>query len=102
MQLIEKLIVEAKDLVKASRGSEGEAQAAYEALVADTNDSVRTLQEEVVSKTKAKGVATSDKRQATADLHATVKELEGLAKYDAELHGECDYTLKNFEVRQQA
>eukprot|EP00928_Gymnodinium_smaydae_P035484 TRINITY_DN2496_c0_g1_i1.p1 TRINITY_DN2496_c0_g1~~TRINITY_DN2496_c0_g1_i1.p1 ORF type:complete len:707 (-),score=291.02 TRINITY_DN2496_c0_g1_i1:62-2182(-) len=102
MQMIEKLIGEAKDLVKDSKKSESEAQAAYEALVGDTNDSVKTLQEEVVSKTKAKGVATKDQRQATNDLHATVDELEGLAKYNAQLHGECDYTLKNFEVRQQA
>eukprot|EP00928_Gymnodinium_smaydae_P035485 TRINITY_DN2496_c0_g1_i3.p1 TRINITY_DN2496_c0_g1~~TRINITY_DN2496_c0_g1_i3.p1 ORF type:complete len:709 (-),score=280.86 TRINITY_DN2496_c0_g1_i3:72-2198(-) len=102
MQMIEKLIGEAKDLVKDSKKSESAAQAAYEVLVADTNDSVKTLQEEVVSKTKAKGVATKDKRQATDDLHATVDELEGLSKYNAQLHGECDYTLKNFEVRQKA
>eukprot|EP00928_Gymnodinium_smaydae_P057727 TRINITY_DN40948_c0_g1_i1.p1 TRINITY_DN40948_c0_g1~~TRINITY_DN40948_c0_g1_i1.p1 ORF type:complete len:719 (+),score=195.63 TRINITY_DN40948_c0_g1_i1:54-2210(+) len=102
MQMIEKLISEAKGLVADSKKSESEAQSAYETLVADTNDSVKDLQEQVVSKTKAKSVAKKDKQQADSDLIATVKELEGLAKYNAELHGACNYLLKNFDLRQKA
>merc|ERR1719311_947315 len=82
--------------------SEAEAQAAYEQTVADTNGSVAALQKEIVTKTKAKAEATKDKQQTGQDIIDTVKELEGLAKYTGELHGECDYVLKNFDVRQQA
>eukprot|EP00928_Gymnodinium_smaydae_P074030 TRINITY_DN57119_c0_g1_i1.p1 TRINITY_DN57119_c0_g1~~TRINITY_DN57119_c0_g1_i1.p1 ORF type:complete len:765 (+),score=278.64 TRINITY_DN57119_c0_g1_i1:77-2296(+) len=102
MELLKKLIQEAGDLKADAKNSENNAQAAYEQLVADTNDSVKTLQNEVVSKTKAKGVATKDKLQADSDLTASVEELEGLSKYNAELHGECDYLIKNFDLRQQA
>jgi chromosome segregation ATPase len=44
MSMIEKLIHEAKGLVADSKTSEMEAQAAYEALVADTNNNVAAVQ----------------------------------------------------------
>jgi len=31
-----------------------------------------------------------------------VGELESLAAYEADLHDECDFVLKNFEIRQKA
>lgn len=39
--------------------------------------------------------------QAHADLNAIVDELEQLAKYNAKLHADCDYLIKNFEARQE-
>lgn len=102
MQLIEKLIVEAKGLTADSVKSESEAQAAYEQTVADTNGSVAALQQEVTTKTKAKADATKEKLQTDSEIADTTKELEGLSKYNSELHGECDYLLKNFNTRQEA
>jgi hypothetical protein len=102
MQMIEKLVGEAQQMTKDARASESEAQAAYEAIVADTNVAVAALQKEVVTKTKNKAQAIKDKQQTGADIIDTVKELEGLSKYNAELHEECDYVLKNFDVRQTA
>lgn len=32
----------------------------------------------------------------------TVNELEGLSKENANVHKECDYLLKNFDIRQKA
>merc|ERR1719240_2509061 len=43
ISMIEKLIYDAKDLMAKAKESEGEAQAAYETLVADTNESVDKL-----------------------------------------------------------
>merc|ERR1719159_1025871 len=40
------------------------------------------------------------KQQET--LEGLLTDLEGLSQEAADLHGECDYTLKNFEVRQAA
>merc|ERR1719384_1286495 len=102
MEMIEKLAYDAKDLMAASRHSESGAQAAYEQSIADTNGSVMALQKEVVSKTRAKGRASKDKTVAESDLADTSKELDGLAKYNIELHAECDYVQKNFDVRQSA
>jgi len=100
MQMIEKLIYEAKDLIAKSKQGEGEEQSAYESLVADTNDSVATLQEEVVTKTKNKSEAETEKIQTEGDLNDAVDELERLSKYTADMHAECDYLLKNFDIRQ--
>lgn len=102
MEMIEKLANDAKELMAAAKHSENEAQAAYEQTVADTNGSVEALQKEIVSKTQAKGKARKDERSAQSDLDDTNKEIEGLAKYNGEMHAECDYVLKNFDVRQSA
>merc|ERR1719191_1242092 len=101
MQMIEKLIYEAKELMADSKASESEAQKAYETTIAETNASVAALQAEVVAKTKAKAETIEEKQQTESDLADTVKELEGLAKYNADLHAECDYILKNFMLRQE-
>lgn len=101
MEMIEKLIGEAKILMNDSKKSESNAQAAYEQMIGDTNASVRALSKDVMGKTKAKGRAHKDLLQTESDLSDTNKELEGLAKYNGDIHGECDYLLKNFEVRQQ-
>jgi len=101
MQMIEKLVYEAKDLQAKAKQGESDAQAAYESLVSDTNDSVAALQLEVVTKTKAKVEAEKEKLQTESDLNDAVDELERLSKYTADLHSECDYLLKNFNVRQE-
>jgi len=102
MSMIEKLIMEAKGLQKESQQSEAEDQAQYEALVADTNASVKALQKLIVTKTGEKAEATKESIESGADLKSTEADIEGLGKYDADLHGECDYILNNFGVRQDA
>jgi hypothetical protein len=100
MSMIEKLIYSAKEVEADARKSEVEAQAQYEALVEDTNGSVKALHREIVAKTKAKAQAEKEKSEAESDLADTDKELEELSKYEAELHGDCDYLIKNFNIRQ--
>merc|ERR1719313_1892932 len=60
MSMIEKLIYDTKDITAKSKKSESEAQAAYEALVADTNESIADLSKAITSKTKAKAQAKKD------------------------------------------
>merc|ERR1719172_239411 len=102
MSMIEKLIYDTKDITAESKKSEGEAQAAYEALVADTNESIADLTKEITSKTKAKAQAKKDLSMTNGDLADTNEEIENLGKYNADLHGECDYVMKNFDIRQNA
>jgi hypothetical protein len=102
MSMIEKLIYDTKDITAESKKSESEAQAAYEALVADTNASIEGLTKAITSKTKAKAQAKKDLSLTQSDLADAVTELENLGKTNADLHGECDYVMKNFNIRQQA
>merc|ERR1719231_1129386 len=80
-----------------SKKAESEAQAAYEELVSDSNASIKSL-----SKTDAKVEAHKDLTQKTLDLKATERELSSLDKTNSDLHEECDFLTKNFDVRQQA
>jgi chromosome segregation ATPase len=102
MSMIEKLIYDTKDITAESKKSESEAQAAYEALVADTNTSVEDLTKEITGKTKAKAQAKKDLSSTQDDLGDAVTELENLGKYNADLHADCDYVMKNFDIRQKA
>lgn len=102
MSMIEKLIHEAAQLTKDSKKGEQEEQAQYESLVEDTNGSVKSLSKLIVTKTGEKAAATKEKIETEGDLKDTEAEIEGLGKYDADLHGDCDYILKNFDTRQEA
>merc|ERR1719191_1888978 len=94
MQMIEKLIYEAKDMEAKAVKGEADAQAQYEVLVADTNASVKELYKKIA--------AGKEKTAAEDDLNDAVDELERLSKYTADIHLECDYVMKNFEIRQKA
>jgi len=102
MSMIEKLILDTKEITAESKKTEAEAQAAYEALVADTNESIKDLAAAIMSKTEAKAQAKKDLLMTHEDLAGAVSELEGLAKYNVDLHAECDYVMKNFMLRQKA
>jgi chromosome segregation ATPase len=101
MSMIEKLIYDTKEITAESKKSESEAQAAYEALVADTNESIADLTKEVTTKTKAKAQNKKDLAMTKEDTADAIAELESLGKYNADLHGECDYVMKNFMIRQK-
>jgi hypothetical protein len=49
---------------------------------------------------KAKGE--SDLVLSESDFKSTMTELEGLAKYAAQLHQSCDFVMENFEIRSAA
>merc|ERR1719272_2309408 len=102
MSMIEKLIYDTKDITAESKKSESEAQAAYEALVADTNASVGDLTKEITSKTKSRAQAKKELSSTNGDHADAVTELENLGKYNGDLHAECDYVMKNFGIRQEA
>jgi len=100
--LIEQIIGDSAKLVQEANSAEFQAQADYEKFVRDSNSLIADLSEQITSKTKAIAAADGDKAQAGADLDSTVSELESLAAYEADLHNQCDFVLKNFDIRQKA
>jgi len=100
--LIEQIIEDSKALESEAIAGEVEAQKSYETFVKDSNDLIDNLTESVSSKTKAKAGAEVDSEQAKSDLYSTNGELEALALYESDLHKDCDWTLKNFNIRQKA
>merc|ERR1719389_1326098 len=100
--MIEQIIEDSKALESEAVTGETDAQASYEKFVKDSNDVIKELSDSVASKTKASAKAKEDKEQASSDLDSTNGELESLALTEEDLHGECDWTLRNFDTRQTA
>jgi outer membrane murein-binding lipoprotein Lpp len=100
--LIEQIIEDSVKLEKETTASEFQAQAEYETFVKNSNALISTLQEAITTNTKAIASAKGDIAQADADLTSTVGELESLTAYKADLHNQCDFVLKNFDIRQKA
>ena len=68
----------------------------------DTNGSVEQKNKDIIHKSETKAKAEADLVQAKNDSEAVLLEIEQLGNYKAELHGSCDFIVKNFEIRQAA
>jgi len=102
LKLLQTIMNDTKTLEKETTTAEEDAQKAYEGFVAETDSSVNT-------KTKARIDAEEDKAKAEVDLGDAQETREGLQFTLDELevektdtHKQCDFVLKNFEVRQEA
>jgi len=102
MGMIQEIINDAKKMEADALRAESEAQAAYEELVKDTNDSIEEKTKSQVNKVEEKAKAEENLQQAITDKEAALLELEELSNYNAELHQNCDFIMKNFEIRQTA
>lgn len=102
MGLIEQIIEEAKATEQDAVAAESSAQADYEQFVKDSNALIDQLTNSITEKTKGKADANMEKSQAEADKESSEGELADLAAYKADLHDQCDFVLKNFDVRQKA
>jgi len=102
MGMIAQIVEDSKKTEADAISTERQAQSDYETFVKDSNDLIASLTESVREKTKSISSSKAESEDAKADHTATVGELEMLAEHKATLHGECDFTLKNFDIRQKA
>jgi len=102
MSLLESLISEAKELIQASRSAEGDAEAAYAETVENTFAAIENQQNEVTSKLQARAEAAKEQASTETEVSDSGAELDNLEKYGKQLHGDCDYILRNFGLRQEA
>merc|ERR1719443_2714356 len=99
--MIQSIIDDAKAMEKEALEAEAQAQQAYEDTVHDTNAAVKAKQEDIVQKTAVKA-----KEEGKVEQEATRDEkmanIEQLMKENLDLHYDCDYALKNFDLRMTA
>jgi hypothetical protein len=100
--MIEQIIEDSKATEADAISTEREAQANYETFVKDSNNLVAELTDSVTAKTKSIASSKVEAEDAKSDHISTVEELELLAQHNAELHGQCDFVLSNFDIRQKA
>merc|ERR550537_1479794 len=96
------IIDDAKLMEEECVRAETKAQKDYENFTADTAKSIKMKTQDITTKSEDKAKAETDKTQAQTDLDATLTELETLANEEADLHKECDFLLKNFDLSQAA
>lgn len=102
MGLLEQIMSDAKAMEKEAIQAEEDSQKAYEGFVKDTNDSIEAKNKDIVGKTEGRAKAEKDLVRAKEHKEGVLIELEQLSNYDGELHGNCDFIIKNFEMRQTA
>merc|ERR1719198_2052175 len=100
--MIEQIVEDSKRTEADAISTEKEAQANYETFVKDSNNLIKELTDAITEKTDGIASSKTEAENAKSDHTATVEELELLAEHKAELHGQCDFTLSNFDIRQKA
>jgi predicted nucleic acid-binding Zn-ribbon protein len=100
--MIEQIIEDSKKTEADAVSTEREAQANYETFIKDSNNLIKELTDAITEKTDGIASSKTEAEDAKSDHTATVEELEMLAEHKAELHGQCDFTLSNFDIRQKA
>jgi len=102
MGMIQGVITDAQKLEAEAIVAEEDSQKAYEDFVKETNTNIDLMTEDRTNKSEAKAKATVEKVESETEHDAVVGELSNLAGAASDLHGECDYMMKNFDGRQQA
>jgi len=100
MGMMQSIIDDAKAMEEEAVRDEKDNQEAYEKFVQETNDSIDSMNNDITNKSEAKSKAESDKVEREAEMEAVIEDLNVLAAESADLHKDCDYTLKNFDLRQ--
>merc|ERR550537_283645 len=102
VSLLAGIISESKDIESKALKAENKAQSAYEEYITDSNAAVSAASDNVASKTEAMALADKDKIQASESRDATIQDLLLLGEHNVALHQDCDFLIKNFDVRQSA
>lgn len=100
--LLEQIIGDSVKLENDAIAGETRAQTAYETMVKDTNGIIAKLSDLITEKIKMISSHKMAFQVASGDHQTAVSELESLALFKSDLHAECDFTLKNFDIRQAA
>mmetsp|Transcript_4572 Transcript_4572/g.11525 ORF Transcript_4572/g.11525 Transcript_4572/m.11525 type:complete len:424 (+) Transcript_4572:72-1343(+) len=102
MGLLEQIIGDSRKLEAETVAGESKAQAEYETFVKDSNGLISGLEEQVLSKSKQMDAGKVELEEASSDHQGALEELESLAAYLGDLHMQCDFLMKNFDLRQKA
>merc|ERR1719161_3309570 len=102
MGMIQLIIDDAKAMEADALKAEEQAQIAYETFVTETNDSITAATKESITAAETKAKAEEEKSETELARDGVASEIEALIGENGDLHKSCDYTLKNFDLRQAA
>merc|ERR1740117_1088083 len=96
------IVEDSKKVEQQAISSENEAQQAYAVLVTDAAAAIKALETSINEKSDGLAQAKSQKEYEESSETSTTGTLEDLLDYKADLHEQCDFILKNFDIRQKA
>ena len=102
MGMLEQIMRDTETLEAEAIKAESDAQKAYETYVKDTNKSIEEKTRDITNKTEEKASKEADKIAAEEAKETAMNEQQQLMNENADLHKSCDFTLKNFDIRQTA
>eukprot|EP00933_Yihiella_yeosuensis_P026247 TRINITY_DN2036_c0_g2_i2.p1 TRINITY_DN2036_c0_g2~~TRINITY_DN2036_c0_g2_i2.p1 ORF type:complete len:708 (-),score=255.41 TRINITY_DN2036_c0_g2_i2:76-2199(-) len=102
ISLIEGLINDSKKLEAESMEAERQSQKSYETLVNEAKATIASKKQTIVELLQQRAIHGEDLTEATESHTFTKNELAQLANSKKQLHDQCDWVLKNFEVTQKA
>jgi len=100
--LLEQIIEDSKAVEGDAVEGEKASQKAYEEFVQNSGDSINALNDSIQAKSDAIAEAKLQKSQAESQEKSTQDRLNDLVEYNGDLHSDCDFVLKNFDLRQDA
>jgi DNA repair exonuclease SbcCD ATPase subunit len=100
--LLEQIIGDSKSVEADGIEGEKKAQAAYEEFIINANNSIQALNDAIQAKADAIAEATLEKSESESQAKSTQERLDDLGQVAGDLHADCDFVLKNFDIRQKA
>ena len=100
MGMMEKIIADAKAMEEEALRAEKDSQQDYNGFVKETNASIAAMNADQSNKSEAKAKNEADQVQRQKELNGVLDELEDIADASKDIHYECDFLLKNFDLRQ--
>lgn len=101
MAMMETIYDESKEVEADALKSENDAQAAYESFIKDSNDANNAANQDIANKNEEMAKTDAALAQARGDLQHAINDLLSLAEAGNALHQQCDFLLKNFNMRQE-
>merc|ERR1719161_1390200 len=102
VQMLQSVLHDSEVAEAEATTSERDAQRSYEDFMQDSNKGIDQRLRTITNKTEEKAKADEEKTMAEGDHAQAMQALESLNNYKNQLHDDCDFILRNFEVRQEA
>merc|ERR1719240_2389032 len=100
--MMQQIIEDAKAMEADAIKAEEDAQVAYETFTTETNAAIDAATKESITSAENKAKAEAEKSETELARDGVASEIEALYGENADPHKSCDYTLKNFDLRQAA
>jgi len=102
LQLLSMIIADAGRTIDEMRSSENESQSDYAANVAATTESIQAGRAAIAEKEKQLATGKGEQSETEEAQLANQQSLDKLAELLSGIHGQCDFVIKYFDIRQKA